>query len=167
MESIAWASGGACSVAATSLFGRSLGENDPEKGKAYLRFILKWALLLALAESVIFVAFGRPLATLFTNDQSLYPIVVKIMLIAAAMLPLIGTQPSISGALRSAGDSIAPLIASLVSLWVFQVGLGYVVVSVLGLGIYVYRWCIVANQLVRLAVVAIFYLTGHWKKKLK
>ncbi len=167
VETFAWASGGACAVAATSLFGRSIGEGKPEKGRAYLRFIIKWAILFAIVEMVVFMALGRPLAALFTSDQSLYPMIMRILLIAAITLPLIGTHQSVSGALRSAGDTVAPLVASIISLWVIRLIPGFFLIKIMGMGIYAYRFLIFADQGVRLLVVAIFYLTGHWRKKLK
>ena len=167
VETFAWASGGACAVAATSLFGRSIGEGKPEKGRAYLRFIIKWAILFAIVEMVVFTAMGRPMAALFTNDQSLYPMIMRILLISAITLPLIGTHQSVSGALRSAGDTVAPLVASVISLWVIRLIPGFFLIKIMGMGIYAYRFLIFADQGVRLLVAAIFYLTGHWKKKLK
>ena len=164
IEAFAWATGGACQTASTSLFGRSLGEHNQPKARAFLRFAVGWALGFAAVEMLLFVTLGRPLTRLFTNDSTLYPIVTVLLLYAAAELPFVNLHSTVSGALRSAGDSIAPLIASLISLWVFRVAVGYITVSVLDLGIYAYRSVIIADQFVRCAIIVFFYLTGHWKK---
>lgn len=164
LEGFAWATGSACQTASTSLFGRSLGEGNVPKGKKYLGLAVKWAIGFAVTELVIFTLFGNTLAAMFTNDTSLYPMISTLLVLAALALPFISTHQTVSGALRSAGDSVAPLIASLISLWVFRLALGYLTISVLDLGIYAYRWCIVADQFVRCAIVCTFYFTGHWKK---
>ena len=165
VEGFAWSTGSATQTAITVLFGRSLGENNTNKAKAFLRYAVKCALFFALFEMLIFILFGRQLAITFSNDASLYGMISIIFIIASFSLPFINTHQTVSGALRSAGDSIAPLIASLCSLWIFRVALGYLVVSVLHKSIYVYRICLFLDQFTRSLMVSIFYLTGHWKKR--
>ena len=164
LGSFAWATGAACQTASTSLFGRSLGEHNEQKARSYLRLAVKWTLGFAAAEMAVFCLFGNTLAAVFSNDKSLYPIIAVLLMLEALALPFINLHQTVSGALRSAGDSVAPLIASFISLWVFRVGVGYLTVSVLGLGIYAYKACLAVDQFVRCAIVCIFYLTGHWKK---
>jgi len=167
MESFAWVTGAASQIAVTSLFGRALGEGNIPKAKSFLKLALKCALIFAGVEVVIFCTLGTPMASLFTNDVSIYPIVSTLMIIGATSLPFVNSHQTISGALRSAGDSVAPLIASLISLWVFRVALGYLLIHVFDFGIYMYKICLTADQFVRCTIVAIFYLTGHWKRFLK
>ena len=164
IESFAWATGAACQTAATSLFGRFLGAKDEPKARRYLRLSLRWAIYFAVAEILFIIIPSKQIAMLFTNDTALHPIISTLLIISAFTMIPVNSHQTISGALRSAGDSIAPLIASFISLWVFRVGLGFVTVSILGLGIYTYRACISLDQLVRFFIVSIFYLTGHWKK---
>ena len=164
LEAFAWSTGAACQVASTSLFGRSLGENNQPKAKSFLSFAVKWTLGFAFAEMLVFCLFGKQLGMVFSNDSGIYGIITILLLISSLSLPFINVHQTVSGALRSAGDSIAPLIASFISLWVFRVLLGYLTISVLDMGIYAYKWCIVADQFVRCTIVCIFYLSGHWKK---
>lgn len=41
--------------------------------------------------------------------------------------------------------------------------LGYLLISVLDLDATVYRWCLNADQFVRMSAMVIFYLSGHWE----
>lgn len=164
MESFAWATGSACQTAATSLFGRALGSGSENKAKNYLAFIMKWAIGFSVIELILFIVLKNQVAILFTNDTTLYPIISVMMIISGIMLPFVNGHQTISGALRSAGDSIAPLIASFVSLWVFRVLGGYICITVMNLDVYAYKACIVVDQFVRCLIVSIFYLSGHWKK---
>ena len=166
MESFAWSSGDACCTASTSLFGFCLGANDPPHAKAYLRLSERWALIFSAAEISLFCFCGKPLAALFTNDTSLYPMIIELLLISAAALPFINTHKTYSGALRSAGDSFSPLLASFISLWIFRVGLGFLLIRVLGMGILPYRWCLSIDQMVRCICVLLFYRSGRWKRRL-
>lgn len=164
VESIAWSTGDACCTASTALFGRSLGQNRPEKSKSYLRLISAWALGFAAFEILLICLFGRRIVMLFSNDASIYAEAAAIMTVGAVCLPFINMHKTVSGALRSAGDSVAPLLASLLSLWAFRVGLGYLLITVLNKGVFAYRWCLNLDQFVRMTAILIFYLTGHWKK---
>lgn len=164
VEAIAWATGDACCTASTSLFGRCLGEGKEYKSKLYLKLTSKWALGFALFEIFLVFTCGRGIAALFSNDTSLYDEAAKIMMIGSVCLPFINMHKTISGSLRSAGDSLAPLLASLLSLWVFRVGLGYLLISVLDRGVFAYRWCLNIDQFVRMSAVMVFYFTGHWRK---
>ena len=164
LESFAWSSGDACCTASTSLFGKSLGEKNPENAKAYLRLSEIWAVIFSVIEIALFCFGGKIICRLFTNDTSIYGDIISYLCIAAVGLPFINTHKTVSGALRGAGDSTAPLIASLISLWVFRVSLGFILISVLNKGAYAYRWCLNADQFVRMSAVLIFYFTNHWKK---
>ncbi len=163
-SNFAWATGSACQAASTTLFGRSLGSNNTEKAKKYLSLCVKWALGFAFCEMILFCFFGNSLAAVFTNDTSLYHTISILFIISAASLPFINTHLTVSGALRSSGDSVAPLIASFLSLWIFRVLLGYLAIVVFKMGIYQYEICVSSDQIVRCIIICIFYLTGHWKK---
>ncbi|MBQ8892851.1 MAG: MATE family efflux transporter [Clostridia bacterium] len=166
LEAFAWSTGGACNAASTTLFGQSMGAGNEKQARRYLRLTLFWAWGFAAMEMLIMSFAGRPLAMAFTNDTSLYPTISGLLVISAMALPFINSHQSISGALRGAGDSVAPLIASLVSLWIFRVGGGFLTIHLLDWGVNAYRWCLVADQAVRCTCVAIFYLTGHWRRHL-
>ena len=163
-ENFAWATGGACQIASTSLFGRCMGENNEPKARAYLRLILKCAAICGGASALFFLFFGRQFASLFTNNAALYPLAAKILILSGISLIFINLHQVLSGALRGAGDSVAPLISSMSSLWIFRVGGGILTVWVLGFGLWGYRWSAFADQAMRLVPLALFYLTNHWKK---
>lgn len=167
LESFAWSSGDACCTAATSLFGKSLGENREDRARAYFKLSEIWALIFAAAEILLFCFGGNFICRIFTNNTAIYDEIIKFLAIAAVGLPFINTHKTVSGALRGAGDSVAPLIASLISLWIFRVLLGYLLISVLNMGAEAYRWCLNADQFVRMTAMLIFYFTGHWKKHIK
>lgn len=167
VEGFAWSTGSATQTAITVLFGRSLGENNEKKAKAYLRLAVKYALTFAFLEMLIFIFFGKQLAGIFSNDADLYVMISIIFVLSSLTLPFINVHQTVSGALRSSGDTIAPLIASMCSLWIFRVGLGYLFIMVLDKGVYAYRLCLILDQFSRCLVVCIFYLTGHWKKHKK
>lgn len=166
LEAFAWTTGAACNTASTSLFGQAMGAGNEKLGRSYLRLTLRWALLFSAVEMLLMLFCGRSMAALFTNDSTLYGTIAVLIAISALAMPFVNIHQSVSGALRGAGDSLAPLISSLVSLWIFRVGLTYLALCVWGMGAEAIRWCIIADQAVRCLNVSIFYLTGHWRRHL-
>lgn len=164
LEKFSLATGAGCRVAMTTLFGKCLGAKDEPKGRSYLRFALRWALIFAAIEFAIFFLFGTQIASIFSNDTALYPVISSLLLVAAFELPFVNIQRTLTGALRGAGDSMAPLIASTISIWVVRVFLGYLIINVLDMGIYAYRFVLIIEQLIRCIIMGTFYLKGHWKK---
>lgn len=167
LNTFAWCSGAACSAASTTLFGQSLGAGDEKRARSFLRLTVWWALGITAGEMLLMIFGGRPLAMLFSNDTSLYGTIHLLLCIGSLTLPFINCHQTVSGALRGAGDSVAPLISSLISLWVFQVGLSFLAIRIWGMDIIAYRWVQVIYNVIRFAAVLFFYLTNHWKKFLK
>lgn len=164
LEGFAWSTGAGCRVAMTTLFGKCLGAKDTPKAKTYLRFAVRWALIFATVEFVVFCLFSKQIAAIFSNDTSLYPLISSLLLFAAFELPFVNVQRTLTGALRGAGDSMAPLIATTISIWSFRVILGYLAINVFDMGIYAYRTILVADQAFRCILTGALYLKGHWKK---
>lgn len=164
IETIIWSSGNACGVASTTLFGKCLGEGNEKKARGYLRMSLLFGIGCAVISGILVALFGEELAALFSNDSALYSRIRALLLLSVVSFPFVNIHLSVSGAMRGAGDSLAPLIASLISLWVFRVGLGCLLVNVLHLDVFAYRWCINFDQIVRCTIVVAMFLLGHWKK---
>jgi len=89
----------------------------------------------------------------------------RIMIVCAAALPGVSTHQTIAGALRGAGDTKTPMIASLCSLWIFRVALSFLLVRVLGFGVLAMRICVTLDQLVRASINLIRYCRGRWAVK--
>lgn len=167
IEALAWSSGNAGGTTLTTLFGRCMGEGNEKKARSFLRYSLSFELMFAFCEMVLFLTCGKLIGIIFSNDTSIYGDITRLLMLSSISLPFINAHSSISGALRGTGETKAPLIAGLISLWVFRVGLGYLLIHVLGLGIYAYRWCLTADQGIRLLLMFFFYRRGHWTKYLR
>jgi MATE family multidrug resistance protein len=82
-----------------------------------------------------FLFFPRPILGLFTGDNPVIAAALPL-LGAAAMFQLFdGLQVVASGALRGAGDTRTPMIASLAAYWVIGLPVGYVLGFPMGRGV--------------------------------
>jgi putative MATE family efflux protein len=163
ISGLAFAPSMAFGVAATTLVGQSLGANDEEKAEKYANVIHHIAILVACFVGIIFILFSNPLARLYTSDVVVAGMAGMVLKILALAQPGQSTQLSIAGALRGAGDTMFPLYASFIGIWVFRVGVAYVFVRIFGWGL-VGAWvALVLDQYTRSAIVYLRYRSGKWK----
>jgi len=165
VEGIAWQPGSACCTAATTCMGQALGEGRIDKAKAMTRMIYLTALSMSGLMVLLFLFGGHTIASVYTPDQDVVRTAARIMIVCAAALPGVSTHQTIAGALRGAGDTKTPMIASLCSLWIFRVALSFLLVRVLGFGVLAMRICVTLDQLVRASINLIRYCRGRWAVK--
>ena len=164
VEGIAWQPGGACCTASTTCMGQAIGEGRTDKAKAMIGMIFAAALGMSAVMVVLFLTCGRPIASIYTTDEAVAVTAARIMAYCSWALPGVSTHQTIAGALRGAGDTRTPMIASLCSLWIFRVALSYLLITVMGMGVIAMRVCISLDQLVRASINLIRYCQGKWAK---
>ncbi len=165
VEGIAWQPGGACCTAATTCMGQALGEGRIDKAKAMTKMIYLTALCISAAVVLLFLFCALPIAEIYTPDKAVALTSSRIMLYCAIAIPGVSTHQTIAGALRGAGDTRTPMLASLCSLWIFRVALSFLLVRILNLGVIAMRICVTLDQLVRASINLIRYCRGKWAVK--
>lgn len=162
IEGIAWQPGSACCTASTTCMGQAIGEGKIEKARAMTRMIYASALVMSAFVMLLFIFAGYPIAFVYTPETDVAEAAASLLIFCAAALPGVSTHQTIAGALRGAGDTKTPMIASLCSLWIFRVALSYLLITVLGYGVTAMRICIMLDQLVRAAINLIRYCQRKW-----
>ena len=76
--------------------------------------------------------------------------------------PVSNIMPSV---LRAAGDAYFTTVASLIAMWVFRVGMGYVISIPMGYGIRGIWYCMIAEWVVRCIFYVLRYRSGRWLQK--
>jgi len=150
-------------VAATTLVGQSLGAKDTEKAERYARLVRKVAMVTACAMGLIFILFSHPLARLYTSDLVVAGMAGTVLKILALAQPGQSTQLTLAGALRGAGDTMYPLYASILGIWVFRVGATYLLVNWFGWGLTGAWIALVMDQYIRSVVIYLRFRSGKWK----
>ena len=67
--------------------------------------------------------------------------------------------------LRAAGDVRFTMVASMISMWAFRIGLSYLLAQQLGLGINGVWYAMYVDWVVRVICFVARYLSGRWKTK--
>ncbi len=115
------------STAVTALVGRYIGRGRPDLAvhRAHLGFGVAVTYMLACA--ALFVVARRPLIGLFTIDEEVMRTGVTLLVFAAAYQLFDAVYIVYYGALRGAGDTFVPAVATAVLCWSITVLGGYVV----------------------------------------
>ena len=150
--------------AASSLVGQALGMRDQGRamsaGWASARMALVWSTIAGLT----FVIAPMVWLGLFTGASG-------VIVAGAGALAVIGIgQPAqaaifaLGGALRGAGDTRYPLMASLVNWFVVRLPLAYVLAFPLGLGLTGIWTAVTVDYFVRAALLAWRFRSGAWAR---
>lgn len=150
-------------VAATTLVGQSLGANDKQRAEDYANTVHRIAMVVACFVGVVFLIFSYPMARIYTSDLIVAGMAGTVLKIVALAQPGMSTQLSIAGALRGAGDTMFPLYASAIGIWVFRVIFAYIFVNIFQWGLIGAWVALVLDQYTRSAIVYFRYRSGKWK----
>lgn len=166
--SLSFAPGQSFGIAASTLVGKSLGEERIDKAKTYIKETNRLALIASIFFGALFYFFGPTLTSFYTSDTSVIGQSVVIMKIVALIQPFQASAFAISGALRGAGDTVSTLIVTLIGIVVVRIGVSYTLIKIAGVGLIGAWIAMFLDQLTRWIGINLRYKTGKWKEiKLK
>jgi putative MATE family efflux protein len=150
--------------AASALVGQALGMGDPRRatrsGWASVRMALFWS----TAAGIVFMVLPQFLLGIFTNDSRVIDAGVGALAIVGIGQPAQALIFTLGGALRGAGDTRFPLIATIVNWFVVRLPLAYVLAFPLGLGLAGVWAGIAADYFLRAALLAWRFNSGAWQR---
>jgi len=164
VESLTFMPGMGFGTAATSLVGQGLGAGHPEWSERLARATQRYAMYIACCTGTLFFFAGRHIATLYTNVPEVVTAAAICLRLVAVAQPFMVTNFTMAGALRGAGDTRWTLYSSFIGIWVVRLALAYLLTVRLGMGLIGAWIAMVADMLVRAAVVYGRFSTGKWKK---
>ncbi|MDO4355682.1 MAG: MATE family efflux transporter [Clostridia bacterium] len=165
VNGLTWMPAQAFGVAATAIVGQCLGAGDKLKARDFVRVIHRMSMGVAVLIGVLFLLFSQYIAALYTTEVETARLAAVALKWIAVGLPGICTQIPVAAALRGAGDTRFPLIASATGIWVFRVLVAPLFVYNFGWGLSGAWVSIALDQTTRAAVVYGRFLTGKWMEK--
>jgi putative MATE family efflux protein len=154
----------AFSGAASALVGQSLGMGDPRRATRSGWVAVRMAVLWSTAAGIAFMVAPQLLLGVFTNDQRVVEAGVGALAIVGIAQPAQALIFTLGGALRGAGDTRFPLIATVVNWFVVRLPLAYVLAFPLGLGLAGVWAGIAADYFVRAGLLAWRFNSGAWQR---
>ena len=154
----------AFSGAASALVGQALGMGDPQRATRSGWVAVRMAVLWSTTAGIAFMVVPQLLLGVFTNDERVVQAGVGALAIVGIAQPAQALIFTLGGALRGAGDTRFPLIATVVNWFVVRLPLAYVLAFPLGLGLAGVWAGIAADYFVRAGLLAWRFNSGAWQR---
>lgn len=151
------------SGALAAFCGQNIGAGRLDRVKKGVQFTMYTNIALGLLTFAAVYLFGNEMMRIFTKDIDVVAIGKEYLLIIGGFFIVHGALNVYNGALRGAGDTLFPMITSLVCLWLIRIPLAYHLSSWLGRnGIW---WAIGISITIGLIVTFVYYKIGFWKRR--
>ena len=151
------------SGALAAFCGQNIGAGRLDRVKKGVQFTMYMNIALGLLTFAAVYLFGNEMMRIFTKDIDVVAIGKEYLLIIGGFFIVHGALNVYNGALRGAGDTLFPMITSLVCLWLIRIPLAYYLSSWLGRnGIW---WAIGISITIGLIVTFVYYKIGFWKRR--
>ncbi len=126
----------AISISIVTIVGQSIGRRNTHDARKFIKSLIVLSSILFLATSLLLLPFFPVMMKLFNPPAEIVPTIFTMILISAIAQPFLWSPSFVlPSALRAAGDSNFTSIASLLSMWLLRVILGYILGITLGFGI--------------------------------
>lgn len=150
--------------ALATFVGQNLGGNKPSRVRSGLISTLIITVIVTLITSGIIILFGSVFMKAFTNDTNVIRIGSEYLTIVSLFYLLFAIMFIFTGVMRGAGDTLIPMIITLLSLWLVRIPLAHILSNRMGgeEGIW---WSFPIGWAVGLLLSWAYYSTGKWKNK--
>jgi putative MATE family efflux protein len=150
-------------IASTTLVGQTLGKGDHRlAGVLAFEANLLAVALISVLGCLIF-AFSHSLADIYSADPAVVETSASVIRLFALVCPFLGMMNVSAGVLRAAGDIVYVTVTALVGLWVFRIGLAWVLTHFFNFDIYGVMTGVVIDFVVRSSMYGLRVRAGRWR----
>ncbi|MDO8139918.1 MAG: MATE family efflux transporter [Candidatus Brocadiales bacterium] len=164
IESISFMPGFALAVSTATLVGQSLGAKNANLALLSMRRSCYFALSLMGFFALTFLVFPAQMAMMFKPESGVLSLAVACVMIAAIEQPALAIYMVYSGGLRGAGDTISPMIITIVGTLCFHVPVSYLFGITLGWGLTGVWFGSALDWICRAIAIYILYRRGRWRR---
>ncbi len=151
------------SQALSTFVGQNIGANKPERIRAGLKATIKMSGIVTIVTTIFIVFGGHLIMSMFTNDLEVIRLGDQYLTIVSLFYISFTLMFIYNGVTRGAGDTLYPMLFSVLSLWLIRIPFAWFFSGKIGVsGIW---WSIPAGWTVGFALSYFYYKTGRWKTK--
>ncbi|MDD3193706.1 MAG: MATE family efflux transporter [Oscillospiraceae bacterium] len=149
--------------AIATFVGQNMGAGKLERTRKGIRAATVMVTGLGLLMGILFLAFGHYLIRAFTSNAPVIEMAMKGLQFLAFVYTIMGIGSVVSGAMRGAGASIAPMVTSLCGLLI-RIPVAYfaAVLPRNYMGLFV---AMASAMAVNCILISIYYFKGNWRSK--
>ena len=164
IEAISFMPGYALAIATSTLVGQSLGAKKPDLARLSMKRNCLIALTMMGFFAFIFLAFAKPMVKVFHPEQDVLALSALCVMIAAIEQPALAIYMVYAGGLRGAGDTLSPMIVTIVGTLCFHLPAAYIFGIVLEWGLAGIWFGAALDWILRAIAVYVLFRLGRWRK---
>ena len=152
-------------MATTTLVAQNLGAGKLERAEQTTLIAGLISFFVPTVGGLLLFVFSVPLATFFVPKS---PATIEeashFLRIISLALGCLGLQHTLAGTLRGAGNTLAAMALTIVSAWIIQFPLAYILSRYTSLGINGIWWSHPIGMMISAAICLVWFLGGDWKR---
>jgi putative MATE family efflux protein len=157
--------GQAMGNAIQTVISQCVGAGEIEQAKHYFKRLMLLTYAGMMVFAVTMYLLRAKLLGLYNISDTTFELASKIMLIHSLGAGLLWTVSFVpSSAIRAAGDVVYPMVIAILSMMLWRVGIGYLLVYATNLGIFSVYIGICADWAFRGATYMLRYVKGKWTR---
>jgi len=150
-------------AALTTFVGQNIGAKKIERVKQGLLATLAYSIIISFFFTAVILVWGEDIMRGFTNDETVVQIGVEYLQIVGYFYFTFSIMFSFLGVFRGAGDTIIPMLITLLSMWLFRIPCAYIFSHYFGeVGIW---WSIPTGWVFGMLASIVYFRLGKWKNK--
>ncbi len=151
-------------LASGVIVGQSLGAGKPERAKQTMYCAIGYVLTVKTILCLFLFAFPVLVLSIFNRDPEFLQVASLWIRITVLGFLFMGAGQVFQNSFQMAGDTVTPLLITLVSLWVVGIPLAYVLTQFTGLGEFGVAWATVIAMMIRGGAYVPYFLSDRWLK---
>ncbi len=147
------------------LVGQNLGARQPQRAER-TGWISTGLMEGFMAICAVLVLLSAPyIIRIFTTEAELVELGSNFLKIASAGYLMNGFIFSLQNSISGSGDTLPPMIISLLNTWLVLLPIAYVLPRATDLGIFGIRWAMVISHTFGAVAYTLYFRWGRWKRK--
>ena len=168
LSSFVYAVGGAVGLTLVTVVGRCVGAGEFEQAKFYSKKLMKIEYTGLALMNIFLILFGKNVIAMYNLSPYSTDIAYKLLMWHALFNCTIwAVSFTLPNSFRAASDVRFPMIVSILSMWIFRVGLSDLLVLYFDLGIMGVWFAMFADWIFRGSIFATRFVSGKWLTKYK
>ena len=153
------------SMATSALVGQNIGAGQIDRAAAIARLSALISFTSLTAIGLVVFVLAAPIVKFFVpSDADVIAEGGAFLEIVDPSFGFIGLQLALTGVLRASGNMLATMVLALVSQWVLQFPIAYILSFHTGLGSEGIWWAFPASNTLTAAITLMWFLRGDWKR---
>ena len=147
------------------LVGQNLGAGHPDRAEKGGWMAAGVAETFTIIASVAILLWAESLVRVFNSEPQVVAVTSSFLRVGAAGYAVMGIYYVLQNTIAGAGDTIPPMLVTLLNFWFVQIPLAFLLPKYTVLGVLGVRWAIAAGVISGTIAYAVYFKMGRWKRK--